>query len=119
MANRRAGTIFFKANGVQYDCAGEFTYNIGANKREAIVGPEAVHGYKEMAQVAHIEGEIFDASNLDLRSFMDLVDATITLQLANGKTFVLHEAWNASQGDVTTGEGKIKVKFEGKRGEEV
>lgn len=119
MSNKRAGTIYFKVNGIQYDCAGEFTYNIGADVKEALVGPEAVHGYKAMAQVASIEGEIFDASNLDLRAFMDLTDVTVTLQLANGKTFVLHEGWNASKGDVTSGEAKIKCRFEGKRGQEV
>ena len=51
--NRRAGRIYFKVDGTQYDAKGKFSYNLGLDKREAIVGADGVHGYKSTPQVAH------------------------------------------------------------------
>jgi Phage tail tube protein len=117
--NRRAGQLFVKVNGVQYDAKGNWTYNAGNAKREAIVGADRVHGYKEMPQVPYVEGEITDAGTLDLDAVQNIVDATVTLELANGKTFVLRDAWYAADGDVQTEEGNIQVRFEGMDGDEI
>ena len=119
MERRIGGTIFLNINGEGFNAKGEFTYNIGAPKREGIVGADQMHGYKEMPQVPYIEGAITDTSELNLESLLKLKDATITLRLANGKTIVLREAWYAGDGNVTTEEGEIECRFEGMRGEEV
>jgi len=37
----------------------------------------------------------------------------VTLQVANGKTIVLRNAWFAGEGTVQTEEGNIAVRFEG------
>jgi hypothetical protein len=111
--NRRAGTLFVKANGLQYDAKGNFNYNLGSPKREGMVGPDRVHGYKEMPQVPFAEGEITDAGTLDLANFTNIVDATITLELANGKVFTLRDAWYAGDGNVGTEEANIQFRFEG------
>jgi len=117
--NRRAGILFFKVDGTQYDAKGGFTYNLGAAKREAIVGSDAVHGYKETPQVPFIEGEITDRSDLDLEKLLNLDGVTVTLELANGKVVLLRDAWYAGDGDVGTEEANIQVRFEGLSGEEV
>lgn len=117
--NRRSGTLFVKVSGRQYDAKGNFTYNIGSPKRDEIVGPDGVHGYKELPQAAFIEGEITDASDLDLAAFTTLRDETITLELANGKVFVLRDGWYSAEGNVQTEEANIQVRFVGKSGEEV
>jgi hypothetical protein len=117
--NRRAGTLFFKVDGTQYDAKGSFTYNLGAAKREAIVGSDAVHGYKETPQVPFIEGEITDRSDLDLEKLLNLDGVTVTLELANGKVILLRDAWYAGDGNVGTEEANIQVRFEGLNGEEV
>jgi hypothetical protein len=119
MSNRRSGTLFVKVSGVQRDAKGSFTYNIGSPKREAIVGPDRVHGYKEMPQVPYIEGEITDSSDLDLAAFTTQSAETVTLELANGKVFVLRDAWYAADGNVQTEEGNIQVRYEGMSGEEI
>ena len=50
--NRRGGTIFFKIDSVQRDAKGNFTYNAGGPKREAMIGADlVVQGYKEMGQI--------------------------------------------------------------------
>ena len=117
--NRRAGVISFKKNGELLDAKGNFTYNAGQPKRDAIVGPDRVHGYKELPQVPFIEGEITDEASLDLESFLNLTNETMTLELANGKTFILREAWYAGEGNVQTEEANIAVRFEGMSAEEI
>lgn len=117
--NRRAGTIFFKADSTQYDAKGSFTYNLGADKREAIVGADKVHGFKETKQVAFIEGEITDRADLDVQKLLELDDVTVTLELANGKTILLRNAWFAGDGNIGTEEANIAVRFEGQSAEEV
>ena len=61
MANNRVGGIIeLKVNSSLLSAKGNFTYNIGRNKKEAVLGADNVHGYKEMPQVPFIEGEITD-----------------------------------------------------------
>lgn len=119
MANRIGGTISFSVNGTRYDAKGSFTYNLGTPKREAVVGADRVHGFTEKPQVPFIEGEITDRPDLDLRAFMAAQDATVSLDLANGKSIVLYEAFNASDGGGSSEEGAIPIRFEGLRAEEL
>lgn len=117
--NRRGGIIYLKAGGVQYEAKGEFTYDIGGFKRTSIVGADGVHGYTREAKAAFIEGAITDSPDLDLRAFAELEDVTVTLELDNGKTIILPEAWYAGDAAVKTKEGEIPVRFEAKKGEEM
>lgn len=119
MSNRRAGLIEVKANGTLYDAKGNFTYNLGRPKRDAIVGADRVHGYKETPQVSYIEGEITDSSTLDLDALVKLDGATVTLSLNNGKVIELRSAWYAAEGNVQTEEANIQVRFEAVDAEEV
>lgn len=119
MGNRRAGIAYFKVDSKQYDVKGNFTYNLGKPKREGIVGHDGVHGYKELPQIPFIEGEITDNKDIDLEKFLELDGVTVTLELANGKTILLRDAWNASDGNGESEDGKIAVRFEGISAEEV
>jgi hypothetical protein len=120
MAQRRVGgPVQFQINGEVYRAKGNFTYNAGRPMREAILGNDTVHGYKETPQVAFVEGEITDAGDVDLAALVSTTDATVTLELANGKMFVLRDAWFAGEGTGNSEEGNIAVRFEGASGEEV
>jgi hypothetical protein len=120
MAQRRVGGLIqIQIQGEIYDAKGSFSYNLGRPKREAVVGMDTVHGYKETPQVAFIEGVITDRQGLDLEALVTARDVTVTLQLANGKVIVLRDAWFAAEGSATTEEGEISVRFEGIGGEEV
>lgn len=116
---RVGGIIFIKVDGGQLRAKGEFEYNLGIGKREAIVGSDGVHGYKEDPQVPFIQGAITDEGTLDVKAVLETKDATVTLELANGKVFVLKDAWYAEEGTIKTGEGEIPVRFEGLDGEEI
>ena len=118
--NRRAGTLYFKVNGVQYDARGSFSYSLGLPKRVAQHGSDMrVVGYKNEPQTPYVEGEIYDSRDLDLAAFHALDNETVTLDLANGKGFLLRNAWNASEGMVQTGEGNSPIRFEGLSGQEI
>jgi hypothetical protein len=119
MSNLIAGIMEFKVDGEIQNAKGNFTYNLGKVKRDAIVGPDRVHGFKALPQVPFIEGEITDRSDMNVENFLDIENSTITLSLANGKVIVLKEAWFAGEGNVQTEEANIACRFEGMSCEEV
>jgi hypothetical protein len=116
---RVGGIIEVKANGVLYAAKGEFTYNLGVNKREAVLGADKVHGYKETVQAPKLEGALTDAGDLDVKTILGLKDATVTLGLANGKIIVFKDAWYSGDGDITTEEGEIQFQIQALNAEEV
>ena len=114
--NLIGGRIELSIDGEVYDAKGDFTYNLGADKREGVVGSDGVHGFKSSPQLPFIEGAITDRGTLDLSSVLRLGeegDVTATLALANGKTVVLRSAWYAGDGNVTTAEGEVQLRLEG------
>jgi len=110
--NRRAGRIWVRVNGKMLEAKGNYTINPGQDKREAVLGADGVHGYKETPQVAYIEGAMTDHPDLGVADFVNITGSTVTLQLNNGKTWVLEDAWYAGEGNITTEEGEIAVRFE-------
>lgn len=114
-----AGLLSLTANGERLKAKGSFTYNLGADKREGIVGADGVHGFKEMPQLPFIEGEITDDSELDLQGFLNFSDGTVTLHLRNGKVVELRDAWYAGEGNVETEESNVQVRYEGLSAREV
>lgn len=119
MNRRVGGLLFIKVNSEQFQAKGEFTYNINPTKRESVVGQDGVHGFSETPKAIFIEGSITDSDELDLEGFMKIRDATLTLELANEKVIQLRDAFYAADGDVTTSEGEIQVRFEGITGREI
>ena len=116
---RRAGLIQLQVNGEIQDAKGSFSYNLGRPKREAMIGADRVHGYKEAPQIAFIEGAITDRGSLDVGALASATGVTATLSLANGKVIVLRDAWFAGDGTVTSEEAEISVRWEGANAEEV
>jgi len=116
---RVGGLLALKIDGDQYNAKGNFTYNLGRPKRDAVIGAEGIHGFKETPQVAFVEGEITDNDGLDLATLLDSTDVVVTLQLGTGKVIVLNHAWFAGEGTGNTEEGNISVRFEAVSGEEI
>lgn len=115
---RLGGVISVKVDGKIYQAKGAFTYNPGKPLREPIMGSDAQHGFKETPQPGFIEGEFTDEQTLDVPNLVTLKNVTVSIELANGKMFVLRNAYYAAEGTTSTDEGNIGVRFEG-RGEEV
>jgi hypothetical protein len=110
--NRRAGLIWVSVNGQLLEAKGAFTIQPGLPKRDAIVGADGIHGYKETPQAAYVEGAITDHADLDTVAFRQITNATVTVRLNAGKTWLLEDAWYAGEGSMSTDEGEIGVRFE-------
>ena len=115
----RAGKITLKIDGMVLDAKGSFTYNLGRDKMTGIAGADRVHGAYSAVQIPHIEGIITDGPDVDLNAILTARDATVTLDLDSGKTIVLRGAWFAGEGNVTTEQGEIAVRWEGISAQEV
>lgn len=116
---RRAGIITVQVDGEIQEAVGDFTYNLGSPKREALIGADKVHGFKETPQVAFIEGKLRDRKMLNLKKTVEADNATVTLALANGKVIVLRQAWFAGDGNASTDEATVDVRYEGLSAEEI
>jgi hypothetical protein len=110
--NRRAGLLTLTVDGQIMEAKGTFTINPGRPLREPIIGADGLHGYKETPQAASIEGAITDAPGLNTEKLRELTNATITLRLNNGKTWMLEDAWFAGEGAMTTDESEIAVAYQ-------
>ena len=120
--NLIGGRIELSIDGEVYDAKGDFTYNLGADKREGVVGADGVHGFTSAPQVPFVEGMITDRGTLNLDAVLRLGendDVTATLALSNGKTIVLRSAWYAGDGNVTTAAGEVQFRLEGMSAQEV
>lgn len=112
-SKRVAGLLYCSINGVTLPAKGNFTVGMGTPKRTEVIGSDGIHGYKEEAQAPFIEGTITNRAGLNVKQLLTAEDATITLQLPGGKTYVLREAWQAGDGNINMDEGEISVKFVG------
>ena len=110
---RVGGIIQVQANGEILKAKGNYSYNLGLAMREAVVGADGHHGYKETPQPGFIEGEITDGRNLSLSRLVTMRDATVTLSLPNGKMVACSPAYFAGEGTANTEEGNIPVRWEG------
>lgn len=117
--NRVAGYMEISVNGSKLAAEGSFTYDLGVPKREAVVGPDAFHGYKEMPKVPYIEGSIVVKADTDVTAICNLTNAKIDLRLATGKIISLGDAYYAGEGTGNTDTGSLSVRFEAGRGQEV
>lgn len=114
--NARAGIFYVKVGGKLIEASGNFTYNLGQPKREGVLNSYGVAGFKETAQVPYIEGEVLDSNSIDLvNDLLAVEDATVTLELRNGKVIALRNAWYAAEGQGNTENGTMQVRFEGRQ----
>jgi len=113
MAQRIAGVAYMKVDGALYPLRGNFTVSPSALERTGISGQDYVHGYSEMPRVPFIEGDVSLDPALSVDDIESAVDVTVTAELANGKVYVLREAWCRSALELNTREGQTRVRFEG------
>jgi hypothetical protein len=117
---RVAGTLEFSANGKVFNIVGTFTYHLGTPRREVLVGPDRVHGFKEEPMAPFIKGESRDSYGTDVKNDICLLtNATIVLKIANSKRIMFEKAVYTGSGEVETGEGKINLEFGAKSAEEI
>ena len=120
MANNRiAGVAYVFVDGRQYPLRGNLTISIDTVERTGVAGMDGVHGYTEQARVPYIEGDFSDIGQLSLITLQNMIDVTVTAELANGKIYVLRNAWTATAREFKGAEGQATVKFEGMAAQEI
>lgn len=115
MADKIGGVAYLKVDGTQYALRGNLVVSPDPFEREGVAGQDGVHGFKETPVVPYIEGDITDMGGLSLEKLRAIVDNTITVELANGKTYVARNAWIAGKRELNTAEGTTKARFESKQ----
>lgn len=111
--NRIGGVLSLKVDGNQYEARGNFHVLPSTVKRAGVAGQDGPHGYTEMPLVPSIKGEISIGNLLSAAQLEQITDSTVQVQMANGRTYVLRDAWVDSAFDIDTTEGKVEVTFEG------
>ncbi len=119
MGQRLGGILNFTIDGTPYAVRGAFSVTPGTVKREGVAGQDYVHGYTETPIVPGIKGDFSTRQELSLKDLEAITNSTIQATLANGKTYVLTEAWTNSAFEIDAGEGKFTAEFQGITCEEI
>jgi len=111
---RVGGRITVEADGIRIVAKGNFTVQTSTPKRTGIANASHVHGhYKEEHTIGYIEGEATDTMDTDTQKIFNMTGATVSLQAANGKTYMITGGYYAGDPQITTEEGTFKFRFEG------
>lgn len=117
--NGIAGVAYIKVDGYQYALKGNLTISIDAFERAGVAGMDGVHGYTEKPRVPFIEADFSDIGGLSLSALSGVCNSTVTVELANGKVYLLRNAWTSTARELNGEEGSVTTRFEGLRGEEL
>lgn len=112
-SNLIAGTAQLTVDGVTYQLVGEAKYMPSTVKREALLGMDGFHGWKETPIAGSISMSVRDAGNLTVFDFNTMRNATVVLQLANGKVVCGRNMGSTESQEVDTEDAKFELKFEG------
>ena len=120
MSKMLGGVICLKVNGKLYFATGDFKYGGGEIKRTEKLAHQGVLVFTGETTAAFIEGVIVK-KDIGLKDIADIQDATITLDLPDGKTFTLYQAFSTNEKGIeaSTEKGEISVKFVGCKHAEV
>lgn len=113
MAQRIGGVLKISYDGNQIPAKGSFTVSPSSVEREGVAGQDYVHGYTEKPRVPFIKGELSTRAEVSLEDLLAITNATVTADLANGKSYVLTEAWTKGAFEINTSEGSFEVEFQG------
>lgn len=109
-----AGTAFFKVDGVQYALQGNAQVNFSKVNREAMVGADGVHGYRETPMAPSIAITLTRTPEVSLATLARVTDSTITLDASDGKVYVLTEAFQSGELSYAVLDGTLPVTFTGR-----
>jgi hypothetical protein len=112
-SNLIAGIAQVTVDGATYQLEGSAKYSPSSVKREAMVGQDGFHGWKETPVTGSISMSIRDAGDMTVGSFNTMRNATVVLSLANGKIVVGRNMGTTDVQEVDTEDAKFDVKFEG------
>jgi hypothetical protein len=117
--HRIAGLAYVRVDGAQYALRGNLTVSIDGEEREGVPGQDGMHGFIERPRVPYIEADLSDLGGLSLERLSRMTNTTVQAELANGKKYLLRNAWTSTPRELNTADGQVTVRWEGMRGEEM
>ena len=117
--NRIGGVLSFMLDGVQYQARGNFTVTGMTLKRTPVAGQDGMHGYIEEPIAPEIKGDISIGNLLSLETLEGLNDVTAQVNLANGRSYVLTQAWTEGAFVLDAHDGKVGITMHGMSGQEI
>ena len=108
-----AGTAFISLDGKRLRLAGEFSVQPSTATRETLTGMDGVHGYKQKPAAGKISAKLRDGADVSVTALGNVTNGTVTVELANGKTWSGAGMWCTEQPTVDAEEGTIDWKLEG------
>ena len=111
MAGRIGGILNVTIDGTQYALKGGWTVTPTNLKRESVAGQDGTNSYTETPTVPGAKGELQTVPGLSVLALQAITDSTLTLELANGSTYVLAGAWSIPPFEIDTADGKVGVEF--------
>ncbi|GJD58357.1 phage tail tube protein [Methylobacterium dankookense] len=113
MAKAFAGTAYIRVDGRQYALRGNLTVSPTPRERAGVAGMDGVHGFTEAPRIPFISGDFSTLDDVSIEELDAIEDATVQVELLNGKAYVLREAWTAQAREINAAEGRVAVRFEG------
>tara|TARA_R110002167_G_scaffold12657_1_gene53729 strand:- start:246 stop:602 length:357 start_codon:yes stop_codon:yes gene_type:complete len=113
---RIAGTTEIHVDGAQIPLKGSITLSVDTTSRESVMGLDKRHGWKETQETPFVEVTVSLTDDLNLTMLQDITDATIQVQLANGKKAIIGKATQTNHVTVSPEEGEVTFRFEGETG---
>lgn len=110
---KRFGLRALIIDGTRVDVRGNAEYSLGGEMRTGVAGLDGVHGYSVEHQVPYIQCTLSDRGDLKVKDLRAVREATVTVQLENGKAVALRGAWAAGEFGQNPQTGEITARFEG------
>jgi hypothetical protein len=109
-----AGTAYVKVDGRQLSVRGTLTITPNERTREAIAGLDGIHGYSSVWRAPTIEVETTNTPRgFPLTDLANVVDATVTAELETGEVWVLRNAFQTGDLELSAEDGTCTVTFSG------
>jgi Phage tail tube protein len=110
--NLLAGTAHLTVDAKNYMVVGDMSYSVSAVERTTLKGQSGVHGFSESISPGFIAMTLRDAGGLSVQFFNGMVNVTVVVELANGKTIIGRNMWTVGVQEVKTAEATFDVRFE-------
>ena len=108
------GTAYLKINGTQRTLAGSWSVSPTAKIKTGVAGLDGPAGYTEASRIPFMEGSLIDNGSLSIAELEEMTDATVTLELVNGKTYIGQEMYLAGEPSHDAATGEVSVRLEGR-----
>lgn len=109
------GTAYIKVDGESLELAGSWSVSPTRNVKTGVAGLSGPAGYTKAPRIPFMEGSIIDNGSKELiKKLEDKDNATVTLELVNGKSYYGSEMYLAGEPSHDLATGEISIRLEGK-----